>query len=66
MVYQFKYQNTTIDNQRLNLQQLYLLEEGHFTVFHHMIERRNIQAELLEFRNRNRVDKRKKVSALHH
>ena len=32
----------------------YLLEEGHFTVFHHMKERRYIRAELLEFRNRKR------------
>lgn len=36
----------------------YLVQEGHFTVFHHMKERRYIRAELLEFRNRKRVNKK--------
>ena len=40
----------------------YLVNEGHFTVFHHMKERRFIRAELLEFRNRHRVSRLSKFS----
>ena len=39
----------------------HLVQEGHFTVFHHMKERRYIRAELLEFRNRKRVSRLKRV-----
>lgn len=39
----------------------YLIQEGHFTVYHHMKERRFVRAELLEFRNRKRVSRLKKV-----
>ena len=35
----------------------YLIDEGHFTVFHHMKERRFVRAELLEFRNKHRVSR---------
>ncbi|TXB62303.1 MULTISPECIES: helix-turn-helix domain-containing protein [Phaeodactylibacter] len=35
----------------------YLVNEGHFTVFHHMKEKRYIRAELLEFRNKQRISK---------
>lgn len=38
----------------------YLVNEGHFTVFHHMKERRYPRAELLEFRNKHRVNRLKK------
>lgn len=38
----------------------YLIKEGHFTVFHHMKERRYIRAELLEFRNKYRVNRLKR------
>ena len=38
-----------------------LIQEGHFTVFHHMKERRYIRAELLEFRNKRRVNRLKRV-----
>lgn len=37
----------------------YLVNEGHFTVFHHMKERRYPRAELLEFRNKKRVSRLK-------
>ncbi len=39
----------------------YLINEGHFTVFHHMKERRFVRAELLEFRNKKRVNKLKRI-----
>lgn len=38
----------------------YLIQEGHFTVFHHLKERRYIRAELLDFRNRKKVNKLKR------
>lgn len=38
----------------------YLVQEGHFTVFHHMKERRFVRAELLEFRNKRRIDRSKR------
>ena len=38
----------------------YMINEGHFTVFHHLKERRFIRAELLEFRNRKKVDRLKR------
>jgi hypothetical protein len=37
----------------------YLVEEGHFTVYYHMKERRFPRAELLEFRNKHRVNRLK-------
>lgn len=39
----------------------YLIQEGHFTVFHHLKERRYIRAELLDFRNRKRVNRLKRM-----
>ena len=39
----------------------YLVKEGHFTVFYHMKEKRYIRAELLGFRNKNRVSRLKKA-----
>lgn len=38
----------------------HLVQEGHFTVFHHMKERRFVRAEILEFRNKSRVNRRKR------
>ncbi|GJM35925.1 MAG: hypothetical protein DHS20C18_49260 [Saprospiraceae bacterium] len=38
----------------------YLVQEGQFTVFHHMKERRFVRAELLDFRNKHRVSRLKK------
>lgn len=38
----------------------HLVKEGHFTVFQHMKERRYSRAELLDFRNRQRVKKMKR------
>jgi len=38
----------------------FLVKEGHFTVYHHMKERRFPRAELLEFRNKHRVNRLKK------
>jgi DNA-binding transcriptional MerR regulator len=38
----------------------YLVNEGHFTVFHHMKERRYPRAELLEFRNKKKVNRLKR------
>lgn len=38
----------------------HLIQEGHFTVFHHMKERRFVRAEILEFRNKNRVNRLKR------
>ncbi len=38
----------------------HLIQEGHFTVFHHMKERRYMRAELLEFRNKYRVNRLKR------
>ncbi|MEL6656748.1 MAG: hypothetical protein AAFP77_18315 [Bacteroidota bacterium] len=38
---------------------LHLVREGHFTVFHHMKEKRYIRSELLDFRNRNRTNRSK-------
>ncbi|MEL7006462.1 MAG: hypothetical protein AAFN93_27600 [Bacteroidota bacterium] len=35
----------------------YLVNEGHFTVFYHLKEKRYIRAELLEFRNKKRISK---------
>lgn len=40
----------------------YLIQEGHFTVFHHLKERRYIRGELLDFRNKRRVSRLKKIS----
>ena len=34
----------------------FLVKEGHFTVFYHMKEKRYVQAKLLEFRNKCRVN----------
>lgn len=34
-----------------------LVQQGHFTVFHHLKERRFIRGELLEYRNRFRLEK---------
>lgn len=39
----------------------YLVNEGHFTVYHHMKERRFPRAELLDFRNKHRVNRLKRV-----
>ncbi|MCB0651497.1 MAG: helix-turn-helix domain-containing protein [Saprospiraceae bacterium] len=39
----------------------YLVQEGHFTVFYHMKEKRYIRAELLDFRNQHRVSRLKKL-----
>ena len=36
---------------------LHLVREGHFTVFYHMKEKRYVRAELLEFRNKNRINR---------
>lgn len=36
---------------------LHLVREGHFTVFHHMKEKRYVRAELLTFRNQQRIRK---------
>lgn len=38
----------------------HLVKEGHFTVFQHMKERRYSRAEILDFRNRQRVKKLKR------
>ncbi|GAB5552908.1 MAG: hypothetical protein Sapg2KO_24990 [Saprospiraceae bacterium] len=38
----------------------FLVNEGHFTVFYHMKEKRYIRAELLDFRNQKRVNKLKR------
>lgn len=35
----------------------YLIQEGHFTVYHHLKERRFARAELLEFRNKTRINR---------
>ena len=37
----------------------HFVSEGHFTVFHHMKERRYIRAELLDFRNRRKINRSK-------
>lgn len=34
-----------------------LVQNGHFTVFHHLKERRFIRGEILEYRNRYRINK---------
>ena len=34
-----------------------LVQDGHFTVFHHLKERRFIRGELLEYRNKWRTEK---------
>lgn len=39
----------------------YLIQEGHFTVFYHLKERRYLRRELLEFRNKHRVDRLKRI-----
>jgi GR25 family glycosyltransferase involved in LPS biosynthesis len=39
----------------------YLVDEGYFTVYHHMKERRFPRAELLEFRNKKRVSRLKRL-----
>ncbi|MEZ4991912.1 MAG: hypothetical protein R2824_15935 [Saprospiraceae bacterium] len=39
----------------------FMINEGHFTVYYHLKERRFVRAELLEFRNRKRVNRLKKV-----
>jgi len=37
----------------------YLLDEGHFTVYYHLKERRFNRGEILDFRNKRRLKKRK-------
>ena len=37
-----------------------LMEQGHFTVYHHLKERRYCRGELLEYRNRYRTNKIKR------
>lgn len=36
-----------------------LTDQGHFTVFHHLKERRYIRGELLDYRNQYRTNKRR-------
>ena len=38
----------------------YLASEGHFTVYHHLKEKRYVRAELLAYRNKHRIKKLKK------
>jgi len=35
----------------------YLVNEGHFTVYHHMKEKRYARAELLDFRNKHKINR---------
>ena len=37
----------------------YHIDEGHFTVYYHLKERRFSRGELLEYRNRHRVNKKR-------
>ena len=38
-----------------------LVQHGHFTVFHHLKERRFVRGEILEYRNKYRVNKSKRA-----
>ena len=39
----------------------YLVNEGHFTVYHHMKEKRYARAELLDFRNKHKINRLKRA-----
>ncbi len=41
----------------------YLVNEGHFTVYHHMKEKRYARAELLDFRNKHRINQLRKTTS---